>query len=113
MTRAQRAKARITCRRCHAVPGKPCMRNRRKIGNSSIVMPGSPMIGVHAERLADLGEASPAKTLVERTEEARKHWCSDCGANAGQKCIDLRLAKQLKAVEIDSVHPARMRKAGS
>lgn len=40
------------CPRCHAGPGVACRKNRNKVKGTSVYLPGSPMKGVHPERMA-------------------------------------------------------------
>jgi hypothetical protein len=52
MTKAEQARQDHGCPKCHVQAGQPCKKNRNRIGDTAVLMPGTAMKGVHAERLA-------------------------------------------------------------
>lgn len=98
----------VTCPACQATAGNPCMKNRRPVANSTVVMPGSPMKGVHDKRLARVPrERTPAAEgrfvtvhlpAIE-DEEAKAMPCLTCGAQPGFPCTGTTGQLLLKAHE--------------
>lgn len=59
LTRAEREELAVKwepCSRCKVPAGVWCKKNRRKIGNTGLITPGTRMKGVHSERIELLGK---------------------------------------------------------